>query len=327
MIRATINRVSGLGPVARTIIVTNGDHAASIRSDLDASPYAGATLILEPVGRNTAPAVAVAALEASATETDPLLLVLPSDHTIQDEEAFGEAVRVGSAAAESGFLVTFGITPAGPETGYGYIKVGDEVSAGVFKAEAFREKPDSQTATAYVESGDYLWNSGMFLFRASVFLDELAMHDPAMLAGARKAWDASKRSGNDVLLDHEAFGGIDGDSIDYAVMEETVNAAVVPVDPQWNDVGSWASLWDIGDKDRDGNVLIGDTMVIDVKDSYVRGSDRLIAVVGVDDVVVIDTPDALLVTTRDRAQDVKQIVDRLKAEGRKELDSDGKDSR
>lgn len=326
MIRATIDRVSELGPVGQTIIVTNEEHASSIRSDVAQTSYADATLILEPFGRNTAPAVAVAALEASATGTDPLLLILPSDHTIQNETAFAEAVAIGATAAESGFLVTFGITPSGPETGYGYIKVGEQVSSGVFKTSAFREKPDIATAIAYVESGEYLWNSGMFLFRASVFLEELGTHDPAMLAGARRAWEAGKRSGNDVALDPVDFGNIDGNSIDYAVMEETVNAAVVPVDPEWNDVGSWASLWDIGDKDEDGNVLIGDTMVIDVKQSYVRGSDRLIAVVGVDDVVIVDTPDALLVTSRERAQDVKQIVDQLKIEGRPELESSRKDS-
>lgn len=326
MIRATIDRVSKLGQAERTIIVTNEDHASSIRSDIADTPYAGATLILEPVGRNTAPAVAVAALEASASGDDPLLLILPSDHTIGDEATFAEAVGIGSAAAETGLLVTFGIKPYAPETGYGYIKVGKQISSGVFKAAAFREKPDGETARTYIESGDYLWNSGMFLFKASVFLDELGTYEPAMLDGAKRALAAAGRSGRDVALDADEFAAIDGDSIDYAIMEKTVNAAVVPVDPRWNDIGSWASLWDIGDKDGDGNVLIGDTMVIDVKQSYIRGSDRLIAVVGVDDVVIVDTPDALLVTTRERAQDVKQIVDKLKAEGRPELESNGKDS-
>jgi mannose-1-phosphate guanylyltransferase/mannose-6-phosphate isomerase len=226
----------------------------------------------------------------------------------------------------SGLLVTFGITPAGPQTGYGYIKVGAPSSPGVFGVDAFREKPDGETANAYVESGDYLWNSGMFLIKASVFLRELGENNPTMLEGAKRSWQAAERSSGDIALDGDEFAAILGDSIDYAVMEKTVNAAVVPVDPKWNDIGSWASLWDIGDKDENGNVLIGDTIAIDAKQSYVRGSDRLIAVVGVEDLVIVDTPDALLVTTRERAQDVKLVVDKLKAESRPELESIRKDS-
>jgi mannose-1-phosphate guanylyltransferase/mannose-6-phosphate isomerase len=326
MIRATIDRVARLGAIGQTIIVTNAEHASAIRSDIAETSYAGATLILEPVGRNTAPAVAVAAFEATSSGADPLLLVLPSDHTIGDEAAFAAAVRSGAEAAMSGLLVTFGITPAGPQTGYGYIKVGAPSSPGVFGVDAFREKPDGETANAYVESGDYLWNSGMFLIKASVFLRELGENNPTMLEGAKRSWQAAERSSGDIALDGDEFAAILGDSIDYAVMEKTVNAAVVPVDPKWNDIGSWASLWDIGDKDENGNVLIGDTIAIDAKQSYVRGSDRLIAVVGVEDLVIVDTPDALLVTTRERAQDVKLVVDKLKAESRPELESIRKDS-
>ncbi len=326
MIRATIDRVGSLGSIERTVVVTNRDHAEAIRGDIAGTPYAGATLILEPVGRNTAPAVAVAAMEVMADGDDPLILVLPSDHTIGDEEAFAAAVTRGLAAASAGFLVTFGIEPASPETGYGYIKSGSEVSPGVFRAAAFKEKPDLQTATGYVESGEYLWNSGMFLFKASVFLAELAVHTPSMHADAERAWTLSDRTESTVALDPTAFGRIDGDSIDYAVMEKTTNAAVIPVDPHWSDVGSWSSLWDIGDKDDNGNVMTGDTIVVDVDNSYIRGSDRLVAVVGLSDVVIVDTPDALLVTTRDRAQDVKVVVDRLQAEGRPEIESERKDS-
>ncbi len=327
MIRSTIDRVARLGPISAPIIVTNADHAKAIRQDLSDSPYADAAMILEPVGRNTAPAVAAAALEAMRSGDDPLLLVLPSDHTIGDEDAFIDAINLGIDAAAAGSLVTFGIHPSDPNTGYGYIRVGETVSTGVHRASEFREKPDFATACAYLESGDYLWNSGMFLFTSSVFLAELANHDPVMLAATKQAWQAATRTGTDVSLDQTAFASVVGDSIDYAVMEKTLNAAVVPVDPKWSDVGSWASLWDITDKDEDGNVLTGDTMVVDVRQSYVRGSGRLIAVVGMDDVVIVDTPDALLVTSRDRAQDVKQIVDRLVAEHRPEIESDGKDSR
>jgi mannose-1-phosphate guanylyltransferase/mannose-6-phosphate isomerase len=325
MIRSTIDRVSRLGAIGQTIIVTNAEHASAIRSDIVGTSYSDATLILEPVGRNTAPAVAVAAFEATASGADPLLLVLPSDHTIGDESAFAAAVHNGADAAMSGLLVTFGITPDRPETGYGYIKIGAPSSSGVFRVDAFREKPDGETANAYLESGSYLWNSGMFLIKASVFLDELRESDQVMVEAAKRSWEAADRSSGDIALDADEFASIAGDSIDYAVMEKTVNAAVVPVDPKWNDVGSWASLWDIGDKDGNGNVLIGDTIAIDVKQSYVRGSGRLIAVVGVEDLVIVDTPDALLVTTREHAQDVKQVVDKLKAERRPEIESNRKD--
>lgn len=327
MIRSTIDRVSRLGPTAGTIVVTNEHHAPRIREDIVDTPYSDAAMILEPVGRNTAPAVAAAALESTRSGDDPILLVLPSDHTIGDEEAFATAVNAGTEAALAGFLVTFGIAPTGAETGYGYVRVGESVRPGVHRAAQFREKPNLETAELYVESGDYLWNSGMFLFKASVFLAELANFDPSMLTATTKAWERGVRSGANLSLDEVAFASVIGESIDYAVMEKTLNAAVVPVDPKWSDVGSWASLWAASDKDHDGNVLVGDTMVMDVRQSYVRGSNRLIAVVGLDDVVIVDTPDALLVTTRDRAQDVKQIVDRLVAEGRPEFESNGKDSR
>jgi mannose-1-phosphate guanylyltransferase/mannose-6-phosphate isomerase len=323
MLRATLDRVGVLEDVAPPIIVTSGLHAGAIEHDIAGSSDVGATLILEPMGRNTAPAIAVAALEALETGANPLLLVLPSDHTIADEDAFAQAVRLAAESAASGYLVTFGITPDRPETGYGYIKVGTPINDDVMRVSEFKEKPDADTAAAYLESGVYLWNAGMFLISASAYLKELKAHDPTMAELARHAWERADRDGSQVHLDAEAFEKIAGSSIDYTVMERTSMAAVVPTDPGWNDVGSWASLWDIARHDADGNVVIGDVVAVDVRDSYVRGGDRLVAVAGVENIVVVDTKDAVLVTTRDTAQYVKQIVDQLSSQNRPELETDG----
>ncbi len=327
MLRATIDRVASLDSMGPPIVVTNGLHAAAIQNELASASRSEATLILEPIGRNTAPAIAVAALQAIEQMDDPLLLVLPSDHTIADEEAFATAVRYAAEAAETGFLVTFGISPERPETGYGYIRLGSPITEHVMRIDEFREKPDAETAAAYLESGEYLWHSGMFLLKESTYLEELEAHDPGMVDLARQAWQRAERQGQQILLDSETFGQIEGSSIDYAVMERTTMAAVVPTDPGWNDVGSWASLWDIAERDEDGNAMTGDVLAVDVRDSYVRAGDRLVAVVGIENAVVVDTPDAVLVTSRDRAQDVKQIVDRLASEHRQELETDGTELR
>jgi mannose-1-phosphate guanylyltransferase/mannose-6-phosphate isomerase len=320
LIRATVDRINAMSPGVAPIIVTNADHAVAIEQDLLDAGNDGPVLILEPVGRNTAPAVAVAAHEILATSGDTLMIVLPSDHTIVDEPEFANAIQHGARVAREGYLVTFGITPSRAETGYGYIKVGNALSDDAALVSAFKEKPDEATAKAYVASGDYLWNSGMYLFLASRYLDELRLHAPDIAASAEKAYAASTREGASIIPDADEFSACRSDSIDYAVMEPTSSAAVVPTDPGWNDVGSWASLWEISDKDDATNVILGNVEVMDVTGSYIRGDSRLISVIGLDDVVIVDTPDALLVTTRDRAQDVKSIVDRLQAESRPELD-------
>jgi mannose-1-phosphate guanylyltransferase/mannose-6-phosphate isomerase len=320
LITATVDRIEAISPGVTPIVVTNADHASAIEQDMHATGRNDPVLILEPVGRNTAPAVAVAALEIIATRGDRLMIVLPSDHTIADEEAFRAAIEPASLVARDEYLVTFGITPSHAETGYGYIKVGEAISDSVAMVSAFREKPDEETAEEYVASGDYLWNSGMYVFLASTYLHELRLHAPDIAASAQQAYEKSTRNGTRINLDSRAFSACRSDSIDYAVMEPTTSAAVVPTDPGWDDVGSWASLWSISDKDHVGNVTVGDVELADVTDSYIRGGDRLIAVVGLDDVVIIDTQDALLVTTRERAQDVKTIVDRLQEGNRPELD-------
>lgn len=319
MIAATAERASGLSGSANPIVVTNEAHAQAIADDLRESNVA-AKLIMEPIGRNTAPAVAAAALVAQQRGEDPLLLVLPSDHTIGDVDAFAAAVSHGAVVAASGSLVTFGITPERPETGYGYIRGGAAITSTAKSVASFQEKPDSATAEQYVASGNYYWNSGMFLFRASVFLEELARFEPEMYQAVVESVEQGTQSDQGILLDAEAFGAVDGDSIDYAVMERTDRAAVVPCDLGWNDVGSWASAWDISDKDEDGNVVSGDAVLVDVQNSLIRADSRLVAVVGVEDVVVVETSDSVLVISRDQAQRVKEIVDRLEEDDRVELD-------
>jgi mannose-1-phosphate guanylyltransferase/mannose-6-phosphate isomerase len=320
LIESTVDRISTISPGSTPIVVTSAAHVDVIERDLRRSDRDDAVLILEPVGRNTAPAVAVAALEIIATRGDGLMIVLPSDHTISDEAAFGKAIEHAAVVARQGYLVTFGIAPSLAETGYGYIKVGKALSDVVALVSEFREKPDKATATSYVAAGNYLWNSGMYLFTASRYLEELQLHAPDIAASAKEAYDHATRDGTRVSLDTQAFKACRSESIDYAVMESTTSAAVVPTDPGWNDIGSWASLWDIADKDDDGNVVTGDVEMTGVRRSFIRGGDKLIAVVGLEDVVIIDTPDALLITTRDKAQAVKTIVDRLQANNRPELD-------
>ncbi len=278
-------------------------------------------ILLEPVGRNTAPAIAVAALQATAGGQDPLLLVLPSDHVIADAGAFRAAVASATAAAEAGQLVTFGIVPTGPETGYGYIKGAagqGERTAAVHKVDRFVEKPDAATAQGYVDSGEYFWNSGMFLFKASHYLTELERHQPRMLAACRAAFDGARRDEDFVRLDKEAFAACPSDSIDYAVMEKTADAAVLPISVGWNDVGSWSALWEVADQDGDGNAHHGDVVALDCRDTLAWAGDRLVAMIGLRDVVVVDTDDAVLVAHKDQVQDVKTVVARLKAAGRPE---------
>ncbi len=320
LIRATLERILSIPSVEQPLIVANEDHADAIEDDLRDLVETDPVLILEPLGRNTAPAVAVAAHEILASQGDRLMIVLPSDHTIADEAMFTEAIAQGIQAGRDGHLVTFGITPSRVETGYGYIRVGDPISHSTARVSAFVEKPDAEAATSYIASGDYLWNSGMYLFLASRYLEELERHAPDIAENAARAHAAAIRTATRVALDADAFRACRPDSIDYAVMEKTDTAAVVPTDPGWSDVGSWSSLWAIADKDDEGNVSTGPVELVDVNNSYIRAGERLVAVIGMDDVVVIDTGDALLVASRDRAQDVKVIVDRLQAANRPELD-------
>lgn len=314
MLQATWKRVASIAGAA-PIVVANQEHRFMAAEQLRECKVLPQALILEPVGRNTAPAIAIAALQALANGDDALLLVLPSDHVVRNEAAFHAAVKQAAIAAEAGKLVTFGIVPTAPETGYGYIKAA--AGEGVRAVDRFVEKPDLATAEQYVASGEYFWNSGMFLFKASRYLKELEALQPAILAACRKALDKAARDNDFIRLDAEAFAASPNDSIDYAVMEKTAHAAVVPLDAEWNDVGSWSALWEVSDKDTEGNACHGDVIALDCKDSYAYGN-RLIAMVGLQDVVVVETDDAVFVGHKDRVQDVKEIVGRIKRDGRSE---------
>ncbi|WP_127170786.1 mannose-1-phosphate guanylyltransferase/mannose-6-phosphate isomerase [Xanthomonas euvesicatoria] len=297
------------------IVVANEEHRFMAAEQLQQLGVKPSAILLEPKGRNTAPAIAVAALEATRDGADPLLLVLPSDHVIQNEAAFQAAVTLAATAAEQGKLVTFGIKPTAPETGYGYIKAG--AGTGASAVERFVEKPDLATAQSYLASGEYYWNSGMFLFRASRYLEELRKFHPAIADACQKAWENGKRDADFTRLDKDAFAASPSDSIDYAVMEKTADAVVVPLDADWNDVGSWSSLRDVSKQDAQGNAHHGDVIQLDCQNTYAYGS-RLIAMVGLEDVVVVETPDAVLVGHRDRIQEVKDIVSQIKTAGRSE---------
>ena len=318
MLQATWLRVAPIAPSAPPIVIANEEHRFLAAEQLRLVGVSNPAIVLEPVGRNTAPAIAAAALQAMAAGDDPLLLVLPSDHVVRDAEAFRAAVRAASPAAERGALVTFGIVPTAPETGFGYIQAEAGQAApgeGVRKVLRFVEKPDAGTARRYLEEGGYYWNSGMFLFRASRYLDELRKFRPDILEATTRAFEAAKRDGDFVRLDRDAFAACPSDSIDYAVMEKTGDACVVPVDIGWNDVGSWSALWDVSEQDDAGNAHHGDVIAVDSRDSYAYAR-RLVALVGVDNLVVVETDDAVLVARKDRVQQVKDVVAKLKSDRR-----------
>ena len=317
MLQATWQRVAELASAA-PLVVANEDHRFMVAEQLRQVGCTPAAIVLEPVGRNTAPAIAVAALQATADGTDPLLLVLPSDHVIADAAGFRAAVAAATPAAQNGKLVTFGIVPTAAETGYGYIQAVAGGDAPVRAVARFVEKPDAATAAQYLASGQYFWNSGMFLFQASRYLAELERHAPAMLAACRAAFEGAKRDTDFVRLDKAAFAACPSDSIDYAVMEKTADAAVLPIDVGWNDVGSWSALWEVAQQDGDGNAHHGDVIALDCRDTLAWGDHRLVAMIGLRDIVVVDSDDALLVAHKDHVQEVKEVVARLKAEGRSE---------
>jgi len=320
MLQATALRMSGL-EAAAPIVVCNEAHRFLVAEQLRMVEATAQAILLEPVGRNTAPAIALAALAAQDGRTDPLLLVLPADHVIADVPAFQAAVRTAVRAAEAGRLVTFGVVPTGPETGYGYIRRGDalgEDARGAFAISAFVEKPDAVRAAEFLKSGDYLWNSGMFLFRASRYLAELKRHAPDIAASCAQSFSAARRDLDFTRLGEKDFAACRSDSIDYAVMEKTDAAAVVPLSAGWSDVGSWSSLHTALASGSTDNVTHGDVVLENCSGSYVHASSRLIAAVGLTDYVVVETKDAVLVAPMDQVQDVKALVSRIKNEGRSE---------
>ena len=315
LLQATWRRVAPLASLP-PIVIANEEHRFMVAEQLREVGCQSATILLESVGRNTAPAIAIAALEAMRSGTDPLLLVLPSDHVISNEQAFQEAVNRAQSAAKDGALVTFGIVPNHAATGYGYIRAtpGD----GIQKVELFVEKPDTHTAASYIATGRYYWNSGMFLFRASRFLTELERHAPTILYSCRQALSAARRDEDFVRLEKTAFEACPSDSIDYAVMEKTDAAAVLGIDVGWSDVGSWSTLWEISSRDESGNACHGNVVQQNCENTLAWGQDRLVALLGLKDAVVVDTSDALLVAHKDHVQDIKKIVSQLKIDGHQE---------
>ncbi|MGH8116975.1 MAG: mannose-1-phosphate guanylyltransferase/mannose-6-phosphate isomerase [Rhodanobacteraceae bacterium] len=319
LFQQTVARTRALPGISAPIVVCSEEHRFLVAEQLSEQYVKGASILLEPMPRNTAPAIALAAWQALAKDANAILLVLPADHLIGDTASFAEAVGKAKPLAQQGWLVTFGVRPNAPETGFGYIKRAQALGDGGFKVERFVEKPDVAKAKEYVASGGYEWNSGMFLFKASRYLEELQQHAPDMHAASKAAHGKARVDLDFVRIDKDAFATSPDNSIDYAVMEKTERAAVVPVSCGWSDVGSWDALWAASERDPDGNRLEGDVIAIDSRNCFVHGTDRrLITTLGLEDIVVVDTPDAVLVASRDSVQDVKQLVDRIKAAGRQE---------
>ncbi|MDH1009856.1 mannose-1-phosphate guanylyltransferase/mannose-6-phosphate isomerase [Pseudomonas nicosulfuronedens] len=302
------------------VVVSNQEHRFIVQEQLEALSLKTQSILLEPFGRNTAPAVAIAAMKLMAEGRDELLLILPADHVIEDQRAFQRALALATNAAEKGEMVLFGVPADRPETGYGYIKSGDErgLPDGVIRVERFVEKPDEARAQQFVEEGGYFWNSGMFLFRASRFLEELKKHDADIYDTCLLALERSQHDGDLINIDAATFECCPDNSIDYAVMEKTRRACVVPLAAGWNDVGSWSSIWEVHDKDVNGNVTMGDVVVHDSHNCLVHGNGKLVSVVGLEDIVVVETKDAMMIAHKDHVQDVKKVVNQLDAAGRSE---------
>jgi len=323
LLQDTCRRVAGHPDSLPPIVLCNQEHRFFVADQLQQLGLQEPAILLEPAGRNTAPAVAAAAFHALASRPgeDPLLAVFPADHVINDTAALHSALSLARKLGLEGRLVTFGIRPHYPETGYGYIQGGAPIGEGPARLiRRFVEKPDRALAASYLQSGEYLWNSGMFVFRASRYLAELKANAPLIHAQAELAYHRASRDLDFIRLDAEAFQACPGDSIDYAVMEHTRQGAVIPLDAGWNDVGSWSALWEMGSKDEAGNVQQGDVVAVDAQDCYLRGENRLLAALGVRDLVVVDTPDVVLVADRARVQEVKQLVTRLSQAQREECD-------
>ena len=319
MLQQTLKRIEGVEQMA-PIIVCNEEHRFLVAEQVRQLGISSPTIILEPEGKNTAPAIALAALAAEASDPEANLLVLPADHYVGKPAALIEAIQKAASASEQGKLVTFGLIPSRPETGYGYIKRGEALAPDVSVLEQFVEKPDQATAEGYIASGDYVWNSGMFMFTAGRFLDSLGQFQPEMAEVCQRATQKAERDMDFIRPDAEVFASCPSDSIDYAVMEHTPEGAVVSLDCEWSDIGAWSALWEAGDQDAAGNVTQGDVVLNKTQNSYVRSQSRLVTTTGVSDLVVVETADAVMVADRHSVQDVKDIVNALKASERSEAD-------
>ncbi|MEZ9243686.1 mannose-1-phosphate guanylyltransferase/mannose-6-phosphate isomerase [Vibrio lentus] len=345
MLQQTLQRLQGLedyltdSKCAAPFIICNEEHRFIAAEQARSANIQHSGILLEPVGRNTAPAIALAALQALGKSTnneqdasDPILLVLAADHHIANTSEFQQVISRGVDYAKQGKLVTFGITPNAPETGYGYIKQGKALSPLVqtdtnakeqsthhaYAIDCFVEKPDKATAEEYIRSKQYLWNSGMFMFKASLYLEELAEHHPDILTACKLALSKQNTDLDFIRIDAEAFKNSPSDSIDYAVMEKTSHAAVIPMDVGWNDIGSWSAIWDVSDKDEHNNVIEGDVLTVNSQHNYIHAENKLVATVGVENLIIVETKDAILVANKDKVQGVKSIVNQLNQAGRTE---------
>ena len=316
MLQETLVRLSGIA-LSDPIVVCNEAHRFLVADQMLQLGEDNAAILLEPEGKNTAPAIAVAAIQALKQDEDALMLVLAADHVIENKQAFHQAIAQAEKLAIEGYLTTFGIVPTAPETGYGYIQRGDQQGEG-FRVSRFVEKPDEQTAQSYLQSGDYFWNSGMFLFKAKTYLSELEKYQPDIY---QACWNAMEKGQQDLdffRLDKESFSQCPSDSIDYAVMEKTDTAVVVPLDAGWNDIGSWSALWELNEKDEKNNAISGDVLSFESEDCLIHADHRLVTTVGVDNLVVIETKDAVLVADKSQSQNVKNIVEQLRQQDRQE---------
>ena len=315
----TLRRVEGIEDISEPLVVCNADHRFLVAEQLRELGRSNGSILLEPIGRNTAPAVAMAAFLALQKNKEAILLVLPSDHLIKNNENFHAAVNEAVKLARRNFLITFGIVPGTPETGYGYINRGEIIKgSNGYLVSKFVEKPDKQTAESYLSAGDYFWNSGMFVFSAKTYLDELKAHAEDIYRACEKAIAAIEEGENFDIIPEREFSKVRSDSIDYAVMEKTSKAAMVTMDAGWNDLGAWDALWEEDEKDAKGNSIIGDVLTEGVANCYIQAHSRLVAAVGVEDAIIVETPDAVLVSSKEKVQSVKQIVDQIEANDREE---------
>ncbi|HFZ8994093.1 TPA: mannose-1-phosphate guanylyltransferase/mannose-6-phosphate isomerase [Citrobacter freundii] len=321
MLQETVLRLKGV-EINSPVVICNEQHRFLAAEQLRQINQYSPNIILEPVGRNTAPAIALAALNVLDLDDDPVMLVLAADHVIDDVERFHKAIKTALPLAEAGKLVTFGIVPTAPEVGYGYIQRGNSVgdSDSAFQVHRFVEKPNLETAKLYLDSGEYYWNSGMFLFKAKRYLQELAEYRPDILENCKQAMESRKKDSTQdfIRINEQIFSACPDESIDYAVMEKTHDAVVIPLDAGWNDVGSWSALWEVNQRDENGNALHGDTFTHNTNNCYINTDDKLVATIGVEDLIVVNTKDAVLVINKSQVQDVKKVVEFLKNNSRSE---------
>ncbi len=319
MLQETMLRIDALDSLVNPIIVCNSEHRFLVAQQLQEIEIKKPTILLEPVSRNTAPAIIAAALQSIKQENDAILLVLPADHVIQDIDIFHHAINVANKQAQAGKLATFGIVPIDANIGYGYIKKGKAVGKS-FKVEKFVEKPNQEKADILFASGEYLWNSGMFVFKANTLLEEMSIYSPEIVDAVKKSTNNATQDLDFIRLNDEDFASSPNDSIDYALIEKTDNAVVVPLDAAWNDIGSWDALYEISSKDDNGNSITGDVITFETNNSYINANHHIVATIGVDNLIVVDTVDATLVASRDKSQEVKKIVEWLQNSNRCEYE-------